>query len=163
MTLDAELQRRIAELLLGHRWAALASTGKQGAECSWVALALEPGLRGFLLHLSDLASHTGNLRRDPRVSLAISEAECPGMDPQTLARLTFFGEALEISRDRPDYPAAVACYQARLPDAIALFEFTDFRLFRVIPHRARFIGGFAQAHHLDARALTELGSALGIN
>lgn len=159
MALDTELQRRLGALL-SQRWAALASNGREGPECSWVALAPEPGLEGFLLHLSDLAPHTGNLRRDPRVSLAISEAERPGEDPQTLARITLLGEAQEIPRDYNDYTAAVHCYQRWLPTSVPLFDFSDFRLFRVIPRQARFIGGFAQAHRLDAKALQALDKTL---
>ena len=160
MTLDRAQQQRIHRLIQGHRWAALASVGQDGPECSWVAHAPEPGFQGFLLHLSDLASHTRNLLREPRASLAISEQERPDTDPQTLARLTLFGSVAQIARDDPAYPAAAARYQQRLPDAVPLFEFGDFRLLRFRPARVRFIGGFARAFSLDAAALTALADAV---
>lgn len=153
MTLDAATQRRIGALLRAHRWVSLASLGKDGPECSWVAMAPEADFQGILLHLSRLASHTRNLLREPRACLAVSEPEHPSRDPQTLARLSLFGTVAVIPRESADHTAAAARYQERLPDAVPLFDFSDFQLFRMRVERARFVGGFAQAYSLDPAAL----------
>ncbi|HXH04786.1 MAG TPA: pyridoxamine 5'-phosphate oxidase family protein, partial [Candidatus Competibacteraceae bacterium] len=143
--MDADAEGRLLALLGAHRWAALATLGRNGPEASWVAYALEPG-GGVLLHLSRLAAHTRNLLREPRASLAVSEPERPGHDPQQLARVTLFGQVAPIPREAAQYPVLRQCYLARLPEAEPLFGFGDFHLFLLLPERARFVGGFAQAH-----------------
>ena len=152
-------QRLLADLIRGHRWAALATLAKDaGPEASWVAYAFDNDFSSFLLHLSQLSSHTKNLIRDARASLAISESENEG-DPQELARVTLQGQVMFIPREAADHQALAKRYLQRLPEAERLFGFGDFMLFRFMPERARFIGGFARAYTLDIEALRDAASA----
>jgi hypothetical protein len=150
---NQEDQRRMAALIGGHRWAALASLGSEGPECSWVAYAYEADFSGFLLHLSRLAAHTENLLGTPRASLAISEAERGDSDPQLLCRVSIQGDIRAIPGGTADYGRARIRYLERFPDAEPLFEFADFSLFRLVPLKARFIGGFGRIYSLDALGL----------
>lgn len=151
--LPPDEQHLLLSLLRTHRWAALATQGKDGPEASWVAYAPADDFSALWLHLSRLASHTRNLLDDPRAALAVSEAERPDHDPQQLARVTLFGRVEVVERDSTDYATAARLYLHRLPDAEQLFSFADFRLFRFIPERARLVGGFARAYTLDAAGL----------
>ena len=151
--MNKEEQRLLANLIRSHRWAALATLAKDSSpEASWVAYAYDNDFSNFLLHLSQLSSHTKNLIRDARASLAISESEGEG-DPQELARVMFQGQVTFISREAADFEPLAKCYLQRLPEAERLFGFGDFMLFRFIPVRARYIGGFARAYTLDMDAL----------
>lgn len=143
----------MAALIRNQRWAALATQGPDGPEASWVAYVPEAGFGGFLLHLSTLAAHTRNLLAQPRAALAISAPERDGEDPQILPRVTIQGNAAIIPRDSKDYYDAARCYQERLPASAPRFEFGDFLLWRLIPLRIRFVGGFARAYTLDDAGL----------
>lgn len=147
--------RRLTALIRARRWAAVATQGAQGPEASWVAYAPAADLSHFLLHISRLARHTGNLLQDPRACLAISEPERADGDPQQLARVMLQGRVELIPRDAADYPAAARRYQEWLPDSIPLFEFSDFLLFRLQPTQARFVAGFGRAYTLDGQDLIE--------
>jgi len=142
------------------RWAALATTGADGAaQASMVSYAPEPDLCAFVLHLSRLAGHTRNLLRDPRAALVIGEPDSGAGDPQTLARITLEGTAAVLAPDAPAYAPARALYLARLPDAEPRFEFADFLLFRFEVARARWVGGFARACTLSPRDLRAAAGA----
>ncbi|HYQ92249.1 MAG TPA: pyridoxamine 5'-phosphate oxidase family protein [Candidatus Competibacteraceae bacterium] len=154
--MDIQEQRLLAAVIREHRWAALASQGADGPEASWVACAVAPDFTFFLLHLSRLAAHTRNLVQDPRASLALSEREREGEDPQLLVRVMLKGRAEVIPRHHPDYTVAAQLYQKQLPASVPLFEFEDFLLFRFVSIQARFVGGFARARTLDAAALRQV-------
>ncbi|NJM13164.1 MAG: hypothetical protein HC889_16020 [Synechococcaceae cyanobacterium SM1_2_3] len=101
MAMNVQEQQLMVNLIRNRRWAALASLGADGPEASWVAYAPEADFNGFLLHLSTLSAHTRNLLADPRASLAISEPERDGEDPQTLARVMIQGKWRSSPRTAP--------------------------------------------------------------
>ena len=155
--MDADNRRDLVTLLRRQRWAALASVGGDGAPlASSVAYALDPDGHGFLLHLSRLAEHTRNLLQRAQASLVISEPDYGGGDPQTLARLSVQGQAVRLSPETPAFAIARAAYVAQLPDAEQRFGFTDFELFRLMPARGHYVGGFARAFPLDANGVASV-------
>lgn len=147
MELDA------ARMILGHRWAALATIGDDGASGSMVAYAPEPDLGALVLFLSGLSEHTGNLVRAPRVTLVVSETDPGTGDPQTLARVSISGTAKIVERTSPDFDAVWQTYIARLPDAAPRIVLGDFWLFRIVVGEARYVGGFAEAGTIPAARL----------
>ena len=150
--MNIEERRLMATVIRDHRWAALATEGDEGPEASWAAYVPEDDFSGFLLHLSRLSAHTRNLLKDPRACLAISERESDS-DPQTLARVSIQGRVDILAKETEDYAISGGRYRERLPDSEQLFGFGDFMLFRLVPFRVRFIGGFARAYTLDAEGL----------
>lgn len=93
-----------------------------------------------VLLLSDLAQHTRNIQKDPRMSLLVWEDD--QTDIQAAARATVMGRATEIEgtetlRDR---------YLRYLPQAQPYFAVHDFRFYRLSVERVRFIGGFGDIH-----------------
>lgn len=147
----------IVQLIRTHRQAALATVDGDGMPfAAMVAYAYEPASGGVLLHLSTLAAHTRHLLANPRAALLIAEQDDGRDDVQTLARITLTGSAQVVALDDPAYAAARACYLERLPAAAMLFGFGDFSLFRLMPERARYVGGFARAYTLTALQLREL-------
>ena len=152
-------REKLARLIRGGRWAALATYGDGMPLASMVAYACEPDFAGFILHLSRLSAHTRNLMATPSASIAISEPDAAGVrNPQTLARVSIQGEARPLEKDAPGYAKAKALYEKRFPDSSSLFGFADFVLFRLVPREARFVAGFAMAYTVAAEELTEAAS-----
>lgn len=155
--MNPEEQRQLRELLRTGRWAAIATARDNEPLASWVAVAAEDDLSGFLLHLSHLALHTRYLEVNPRVSLSWSAPDGPGQgDPQQLARVSLQGRVAAIARDAAGYPAARARYLGLLPKAAQQFELGDFTLYRFVPGSGRYVPGFGRVHRLgsdDLRAL----------
>ena len=152
-----ERLEQLAALIREHRWAALATVDEEGmAQASMVGYACEEGLSCLYLHLSRLASHTGNLLQHGDGSLVISEVDNGSSDPQQLARVSIQGKVAVIDREAAEYPAARHRYLECLPDAEPLFAFADFILFRFTPVQLRFVGGFGQAFSYEAIDLQQL-------
>ena len=156
--MNAEQSANLRELLTGRSTAALGTLHAGAPYVSMVPFALLPDLPAFVIHVSRLAAHTGDMLAEPRVSLLISGPEQPGASPLALPRVTLLGTARPLAHDAPEYPAARQAYVARFPEAAAMFNLGDFSLFLIVPAEARWIAGFAQARTLTpaalARALT---------
>jgi heme iron utilization protein len=106
-----------------------------------VPLVLDERQRPLLL-ISALAEHTKNLLADNRASLAVVE---DGQDNvQDAARITLVGRCERFA------PTAelVARYLRYLPEAEQYLQL-DFMFFRLIPERARFIGGIGRMGWLE--------------
>ncbi len=146
----------LRELIWRQRWAALASVSSKGEPlASMVAYAVNEATGELYLHLSTLAEHTRNLADKPQASLVISENEDNRDDPQELARASLTGLITPIETTEPEYPAAKACYLARLPGAAPRFDFSDFRLFRFHVEKVRYVGGFARAFSYQGEELLQ--------
>jgi hypothetical protein len=146
----------LAQLIRGQRVAAL-GTLRQGAPLVSMVLYLpSPNFSALYLRVSRLAWHTQDMLADPRVSLAIVQADeqaNPAVDPQRLARVSVRGEALPVPQDAPVHPELKAAWLARFPDSAISFDLADFSFFRLTPRDARFVAGFGSIHNLSAEAL----------
>lgn len=148
-------KRRLAALLRTSRWAAFATARDNEPLATWVALAPEDDLGGFLLHLSRLALHTRYLETNPRASLTFTEPDRGAGDPQELARVSLQGHVETIGRDNAGYAAARERYLARFPASGQTFELADFALMRFVTASARYVPGFGRVYRLgpaDLRA-----------
>lgn len=120
----------------------------EGPLASMVAFVPDPAWRGVLLHLSTLAAHTRNLAVSERASLVVSAADDGSGDPQELARLTLSGAVTVVAPAAGDYGSARDAYVGRFPASEPRFAFADFHLYRLLPERIHFVGGFARARTL---------------
>lgn len=119
---------------------------------SLVTVAFDHDLSPVLL-LSGLADHTKNLDADARVSLLLDGTE-GHPNPQTGPRVTLIGRAQRLA----DGPQRLKTrFMARHPGAALYAGFADFALWRVIPERAHFVGGFGRAVWFDAPFGLEAG------
>jgi putative heme iron utilization protein len=153
--MDAETLSAIADLVRSRTAGALGTLHDGGPFVSMVPVGLMPDGAGLVIHVSGLAGHTRDMRNDPRVSVLLMQAEGGGTPAQALARLTVQGQVRELEPGTPAHAAAREAYLARFPDAAPLFGLGDFALFVVDPTYARFVGGFAQAHHVRKEALQQ--------
>jgi hypothetical protein len=148
------LTRELRSLLRGQRVAALGTLADDGAPLvSMVPFAIEPGLARLVIHVSELAAHTRNLRERPRVSLLVMRAETPGEPVHALPRVTFDGVATLLAPDGETWSACRAAYLQRFPEAEPMTQLGDFRFVAVELNGARQVAGFGAARSLDAPAL----------
>src|SRR5579862_7988273 len=150
------LGRAVRRLARAADRAALASTLGDGRPyASLVLLAWD--LDGApLLLLSDLAEHSRNLARDPRLALLI-DGTCGLADPLAGPRASLISKAGPIGDER-----LLARFLARHPSAETYARFADFKLYRVDVERAHFVAGFGRIRWIEAKELRLVGDCDGL-
>jgi heme iron utilization protein len=133
--------------------AALGTLDGAGAPyVSLVMLAVDHDAAPLLL-LSDLADHTRNFARDPRVSLLLDGTH--GMaSPLAGARATLMGRIERVTTAHQ-----LTRYIARHQDASGFAGFADFNLYRVAVERAHLVQGFGKIHWIEAADVLWPGAA----
>jgi len=96
--------------------------------------------------LSGLAEHTKNLLANPHASLLVTVPQ--EVNVLEAPRMTLVGEVLRFEAS----PGLRARYIRYQPDAEQYLDLGDFSFFRLMPKRARYIGGFAQMGWLEQEA-----------
>ena len=154
--MDPSIAPSIKSLLATQRVASLGTLHDGEPYVSMVPFALLPRGPDFVIHVSSLAAHTGDMLANPQVSLLVIAIESEGVPPQAVARITVQGEALRIPHAAATYPEAREAYLRRFPDSAPMFELGDFSLFAIRARMCRFVGGFAQARTLTADGLATI-------
>lgn len=151
--MDATDSAALMTLLRTQPVAALATLHKGAPAVSMVPFALLPDGTGFVIHVSQLATHTQDMVRSPAVALLVT-APLPATDsPLALPRASVQGQARSCAPDSPGYEQARRAYLAKLPDAEPLFSFGDFSLFIIEPESLRYVAGFGRAMSLAGERL----------
>lgn len=150
---DPSIAPAVRALLKAQRIASLGTLHDGEPHVSMVPFAVLPRGPDFVIRVSSLAAHTGDMLANSKVSLMVVSPETAGVTPQAMARLTVQGEALKIPHAAATYPEAREAYLRRFPESARMFELADFSLFAIRPRLARFVGGFAQARTLTADGL----------
>lgn len=154
--MDPASELTLARLLRNTRIAALGTIHDGEPQLAMVAIAMESDFSAFYIHVSKLGKHTGDMERDPRVGLLITETDDHRVDPQTLARLSLQGTAGVVPRVDPRYERVRNIYLTRFPEAEKLFSLGDFHLWRITPKGGRFVAGFGRAFNLVPDALVKV-------
>ena len=151
--MNAAQTQAMRQLVQSQRIASLGTLHEGEPYVSMVPFALLPEGSGFVIHVSQLSSHTRDMLESPGVSLLIVASESADTPPQARARVTVQGRAEQQDAvSSPGYAGARAAYQSRFPASVDIFELSDFSLFAIRPSSIRFIGGFAQAATIDPTA-----------
>ena len=107
--------------------------------------------------LSELASHTQNLKLNPAISLLLIEAETAAGNAFARKRISFFGDASIVARTDDNYQTVIDEFYRRFGDVMQLIEpLADFHLFRIAIQRGRFIRGFGQTYELVGDTFEQL-------
>ena len=130
----------------------LAIQGAQTPETSMAPFAIYQG--NIVLHLSSLARHSKNILHQSEVGFMICTPETEQSSPLALPRLSLQGK-IEFVPDAL-LEAPQAAYIERIPDAEALFEFADFKLFQIVPSDIQWVGGFGSARKIAIHAWYQL-------
>ena len=148
--MDADARRLLSRLVRGARIASLGTLRKGAPNVSMVAYMPAQDFATVWTRLSRLAWHTQDLALDARVSLAICETDDARIDPQTLARVTLRGDAMQIRADDPHAASLQAAWLERFPASAVTFELADFAFWQIVPRDARFVAGLGRTHNLSA-------------
>lgn len=146
--MDAESEQILTHLILTQRTAALGTLRDGWPFVSLVLFAPADDFTAFYIHVSRLAHHTQDLLQDRRAGLMIAQTDDGMGNPQTFARLSILGEAFELSAGDSDFSTARTAYLAKYPEASPNFSMSDFSLFRITVHRARYVAGFGKIYNL---------------
>ncbi len=159
--MDATRSQALKHLLQTQQIAALGTLHNGEPYVSMVPYALLAGGRGFVIHVSRLATHTKDMLRHPTVSLLVIAPQGPDVPAQAVARATVQGEATQCVENDAEYAEAKRVYLERFPQSTDMFGFSDFSLFVVAPRTVRFVGGFAQAASVNADTFAGIMSGAG--
>ena len=143
--MDASESAALMSLLRTQPVAALATLHKGAPAVSMVPFALLPDGTGFVIHVSQLATHTQDMLHNPAVALLVTAPLTAADSPLALPRASVQGHARPCPSDSPGYEKARQAYLTKLPDAEPLFSFGDFSLFVIEPDSLRWVAGFGRA------------------
>ena len=147
--------KSLRDLLQTQQIAALGTLHNGQPYVSMAPFAVLPRGDGFVIHVSQLASHTKDMVLNQQVSLLIVAPPIPQLPAQATSRVTIQGLAVPCAESTHGYSEARAAYLSRFPQSADMFAFADFSLFVIRPSSVRYVGGFAQATSLTPEALAE--------
>lgn len=102
------------------------------------------------IFVSELASHTRNLRQRPNASLMMIEDEADAKNIFARQRLILESEAAFIPRDHADWTELLAAFEARHGSTVTLLKkLSDFHLICLTPRRGSYVKGFGQAYAFE--------------
>lgn len=143
--MDASESAALMSLLRTQPVASLATLHKGAPAVSMVPFALLPDGAGFVIHVSQLATHTQDMLHNRTVALLVTAPLTAADSPLALPRASVQGHARPCPSDSPGYEKARQAYLTKLPDAEPLFSFGDFSLFVIEPDSLRWVAGFGRA------------------
>jgi putative heme iron utilization protein len=143
--MDASESAALMSLLRTQPVASLATLHKGAPAVSMVPFVLLPDGTGFVIHVSQLATHTQDMLHNPAVALLVTAPLTAADSPLALPRASVQGHARPCPSDSPGYEKARQAYLTKLPDAEPLFSFGDFSLFVIEPDSLRWVAGFGRA------------------
>ena len=146
--MDATESAALMSLLRTQPVASLATLHKGAPAVSMVPFSLLPDGTGFVIHVSQLATHTQDMLHNPAVALLVTAPLAVGDSPLALPRACVQGSARPCPPESPGYAQARQAYLAKLPAAEPLFSFGDFSLFILEPESLRYVAGFGRAMSL---------------
>lgn len=152
---DSAYQEFLAlrEAAIGAQLATL--TAESSPEASYAPLVWFDG--NCYLFLSQLASHTANLERNPEISLMLMQADSSSGNAFSRRRISYQGKVEVIARDDALFAPVLSEFHRRFGKVMEIIEpLPDFLLFRVGLRSGRFIRGFGQAYQLSGENLDQL-------
>lgn len=154
---ESRLTSELRRLLLARRSAALGTLDVDGLpHVSMTPYAIDAEAPGLVLLISGLAAHTGHIRRNPQVSLLITDHETPGEPVHALGRMTLAATARLIEPGTDEAERLRRVYLQRFPEAESIGALPDFRYVGVQVQAIRQIAGFGAARDVTVEAFENL-------
>lgn len=154
-------------LLQGFQSIQLGTSNQNGVpEASYSpSVADEEG--NFYVHVSELASHTSNLRDCARASVLIIEDESIAENLFARKRVVYQCSALLVERHSNEWESIVDKFEEKFGEIIGFLKtMEDFHLFKLTPKSGRLVLGFGQAYDLcgsGMKNLSHVGAGSGKN
>jgi hypothetical protein len=145
------------EFLAGFRSLLMATVSADGIPDASYAPFVRIADNAFYVNLSELSTHTGNLRSTPRVSILFLQAENDSKQLFARKRLSFDADAAPVQRDSACWCEVMDLFADKFGDIMDLIRpLQDFDLFRIQPRTGVYVRGFAQAYPLGDSELARL-------
>jgi hypothetical protein len=145
-------QQGIQALLHSTHIGFLSSQGESSPETSMCPYAAYRG--DIVLHLSGLAKHSKNIEQHPQVGFMVCTPETKADSPLALPRISLTG-MIEVV-PQTEQQAYQQAYTHHIPDAVPLFSFPDFTLYRIQIDNVQWIGGFGKARKVPLQTWKSL-------
>lgn len=158
---DINIPSRISLLLDQVQSLQLATKNKnQEAESSYTPFLWQDN--ALYIFVSELATHTQNLRRDAQASAMIIEDEHQAKNVFARQRLILQCKAETIERTAQEWESLMAAFEARHGNTVKLLKtLQDFWLIRLPPQHGSFVQGFGQAFRFDKANFAEAEQVSG--
>jgi len=104
----------------------------------------------FHLFISELASHTKNLKSHSRASIMFIADEEQSQNQFARERLIYQCDAVEVSRESADYQPILDTMENKFGNIMAMLRtLNDFHLFCLQPTSGSYVVGFGRAYEVD--------------
>ena len=153
----AEAQAGYEALLNGFQSIQLGTADQTGVpEASYSPSIMDEG-SNFYVHVSELASHTSNLRDSARASVLIIEDESTAENLFARKRVAYQCSALLIERHSDQWENVVYQFEEKFGKIIGFLKtMEDFHLFKLTPTSGRLVLGFGQAYDISGAGMKDL-------
>jgi len=114
------------------------------------------------IFISDIATHSKNIQRDPKASVFFIEDE--SKSPQIFARkrISLQCDVIAISRDDSHYAPIMQGFVAKQGETLSmLMGMGDFNLYALTPIYGEATFGFGEAYHIGGEEMNELVTRRG--
>jgi|TARA_X000000368_G_scaffold50814_1_gene36295 putative heme iron utilization protein len=135
-------------------------------EASYSPSIVDEG-RNFYVHVSELASHTSNLRDSARASVLIIEDESTAENLFARKRVAYQCSASLIERHSDQWESVIDQFEEKFGKIVGFLKtMEDFHLFKLTPTSGRLVLGFGQAYDISGTGMKDLshvGASSGKN
>ncbi|MGF1452891.1 MAG: HugZ family protein [Opitutales bacterium] len=157
-----EARREYYALLGGFSSVQLATVSTEGQPDASYSPAVVDDAGNFFVYVSELASHTRNLRETPRASVMIIEDEATCGQIFARKRVTFACESELIERRSDQWEDLIARFEEKFGKLMShLKTMADFSLYRLTPLKGRLVFGFGKAFEVGGPNMGEIGYIRG--
>ena len=123
--------------------------------------------RNFYVHVSELSSHTSNLRDSALASVLVIEDESTAENIFARKRVAYKCNALLIERHSDQWKNVIEQFEEKFGKIIGFLRtMEDFHLFKLTPTSGRLVLGFGQAYDVSGagmKHLSHVGAGSGKN
>lgn len=117
---------------------------------------IKQGIR-FYIFISELASHTQNLKRNPLLSIMLIEDERDTSNPFARKRLSYECRAAFIARETEEWTSLMDKFEQAQGKTVSLLKsLPDFHLVELTAISGNYIEGFGKAFRLSGENLDQL-------
>ncbi|MEE4190227.1 MAG: pyridoxamine 5'-phosphate oxidase family protein [Halieaceae bacterium] len=151
--MESRLSDEVMAFINSRRSLQLASIDPEGVPfASYAPFAI--GDECLYVLLSEIALHAINLQSNPTASVLIIEDEDSAGELFARVRVNYTVRAERIEYDSQDWHTAMQALTERHGERPRnLGEHTDFKMFRLVPERGRYVKGFGKAYTLAGESL----------
>lgn len=108
----------------------------------------------FYIYVSELAAHTRNLREQGKASVFFIENEADSGNLFARRRLTYQCTAHHVARGEGEFMRIIDAFADKFGSTMdTLKDMQDFHLYRLQPHKATYVAGFARAFVVEGEEL----------